>query len=114
MINGNGNSTPAQDELSWDHVLGCLIDEAHQIRAALEEHAELGSADWTAALTLWSLQFQGFQLVAKGDPDPCVRERFEAALAERKRVMNAILTRVRKGRVAREVWPVLKERANGH
>jgi hypothetical protein len=97
MMNGNGKAKhkATDDELSWDYTVACLIDEAHQIRAALDEHVELGSADWTAALTLWSLQWQGFQLVAQGDPDPCVRARFEAALTERKRVMDALLVKMR-------------------
>jgi hypothetical protein len=105
-------SAEEEDALTWNWVVSRLTDEAHDIHAALDEHTELGSPDWSAALTLWSLQFQGLQLVAKGDPDPSVRKRFERALAERRRVMNAILARVRKGR--KEVWPVVKERVNGH
>jgi hypothetical protein len=83
-------SVEEDDALSWDWVVSQLIDESRQIRCALDELQEMGNPDWTASLTLWSLQFQGLRLVAEGDPDPSVRDRFERALAERKRVMDAI------------------------
>lgn len=57
---------PARQEednaLTWQWMMAQLHDEAHQIRAAIDEHAELGNPDWTAALSLWSLQFTGMQL----------------------------------------------------
>jgi hypothetical protein len=108
-------SIEEDDALTWNWVVAQLTDEAHDIRAALEEIQELGDPlDWTAVVNLWSLQFQGLELVARADSDAGVRARLQAALKERRRVMNAILTRVRKSRKLGEVWPVLKERANGH
>jgi hypothetical protein len=56
----------------------------------------MGNPDWTACLTLWLLQYQGFALVAQSDPDPSVRARFEETLTERKRVMDAILAKMRR------------------
>lgn len=111
----NGNRGPAsarkaaqiaeeEERISFDWIAMKLIDESRDIHAALEEYRESGSDDWTVALTLWSLQWEGFQLVAVGHPDPSVRERFEAALAERRRVMDGLLARIhRQGK-----------RANGH
>jgi hypothetical protein len=82
--------------LTWQWMMAQLHDEAHQIRAALDEHAELGNPDWTAALSLWSLQFTGMQLAAAATPDQAQRARLEALLAERKQAMNAILARIRR------------------
>jgi hypothetical protein len=82
-------SVEEDDALTWDFVVSRLMDEAQQIRAGLDELQELGNPDWTACVTLWSLQFQGLHLVAQGESDPTVRARFEAALAERQRVMDA-------------------------
>jgi hypothetical protein len=92
---------PTKEEdnaLSWQWMMAQLHDEAHQIRAALDEHAELGNPDWTAALSLWGLQFTGMQLAAAAIPDQAQRARLEALLAERKHAMNAILARIRRMR----------------
>lgn len=59
-----------EDALGWEWMMAQLCDEAHAIRAALDEHVELGSDDWTAALSMWGLQFTGFQLAAAGCADP--------------------------------------------
>jgi hypothetical protein len=88
------------DALTWQWMMAQLHDEAHQIRAALDEHAELGNPDWTAALSLWSLQFSGMQLAAAATPDQAQRARLEALLAERKQAMNAIFARIRRMRKA--------------
>jgi hypothetical protein len=84
------------DALTWQWMMAQLHDEAQQIRAALDEHAELGNPDWTAALSLWSLQFTGMQLAAAATPNQTQRAKFEAVLAERKQAMNALLARIRR------------------
>jgi hypothetical protein len=89
------NDDEQEPDFSWPWVVSRLTDEAHQIHAGIDELQELGNPDWTACVTLWSLQFQGLQLVAQGDPDPTVRAEFEHALSERKRVMDAILAKAR-------------------
>jgi hypothetical protein len=95
-MNGNGKRKAIDDDaLSWDYAVSKLIDEANSIRAALEEIQELHTPDLSACVTLWSLQFQGLQLVGQGDADPSVRDRFEAALAERRKVMDALLAKTR-------------------
>jgi hypothetical protein len=75
-----------------------LKDEQRDILAGLEELQAAGNPDWTATLTMWRLQFTGMQLVAAASPDPAQRAKFEAVLADRKRVMDAILARIRRMR----------------
>jgi hypothetical protein len=51
----SGRLTEEEDDaLTWQWMMAQLHDEAHQIRAALDEHAELGNPDWTLGLSMWS------------------------------------------------------------
>lgn len=125
-MNGNRSHGPAsprkvailaeeEEKISFEWIVMKLIDESHGLRAGLDEIAALpGPVDLSAVLNLWSLQFTGLEVVALGHSDAAVRARVQAALAERRKAMNAILERVRKGNRYAEVWPVLSERkANG-
>jgi hypothetical protein len=99
VISLSGRLTEEEDDaLPWQSMMAQLHHEAHSISAALDECAELGNPDWTAALSLWSLQFTGFQLAAAATSDEAQRAKFEAVLAERKQAMNAILARIRRVR----------------
>jgi hypothetical protein len=82
------------DDLAQKWAVAKLHDEAQQIRTALNELDDLGNADWTAALSLWQLQWDGLRFVAGGLSDPAQRASFEAILHERKKAMDAILVRV--------------------
>jgi hypothetical protein len=103
MMNGKANAEiiplNPPDEEGWDWTLAKLTDEARDIRAVLDEHGEMGSPDWTLALSMWSLQFTNFQMAAALTPYPAQRESFDALLAERRKAMDAILSRIERIRL---------------
>jgi hypothetical protein len=95
-MNGNALRKLRDDDVAWDWATAQLHDEAHHIRVALDELQEMGNPDWTAALSLWQLQFDGLRFVAQGLSDPVQRARLEQALEVRRAMMNSILAKVRK------------------
>jgi hypothetical protein len=86
------------NELTWRWVMMQLMDEQRDILGVLEELRADGCPDWTAALSMWQLQFSGMQLAAAGSCDEMQRSKIKAVLAERKKAMLSILARVRRGR----------------
>lgn len=93
----NGNALRRDDdELAQEWAVAKLHDEAHHIRVALDELQEMGNPDWTAALSLWQLQFDGLRFAAQGLSDPVQRARLEQALAVRRAMMNSILAKLRR------------------